>query len=277
MIQEKKEVLWRVIPLQDYDIHALHALEDALLYTVERGMSPPTIIFARVSEPSISIACHQNINDVNRELCSCLGIPLARRKTGGRGMFLTPEHLIVNVIGKPEHMDVRFRDIPCLYAWLYAKITQALQEILGVLTTTDQNHSNIIVNNQKIGGLSQLQTQGVMLVHGYVRYAKARPLETQCIRFNNHELITYFEYFSDSATSVQEHQQSLGFFDFYDKFATHVLKELKYTYGSLNESDQNEARKRQEQHRREEWIIGTPDLPSKGHCDQTSIKFSLEP
>ncbi len=264
MVFKKKEVVeWRVLPLEDRDIYTLNSLEDALCNAIKKGDSPPTIMFSRVSEPAISLGYNQNIADVRRDLCDQIGIQVARRKTGGRAMYFCPNYLIITMIGNPGQFGINFRNVAGLYATFSERVSHSLRSILGASVASHLN--SIMVKDKKICGISQSQEKGVLLVHGYIGYEKAGPLEFDLLRFQGQELTSYFTSIHHGTTSIHE-IGSYTFDEFYKRFFSGFLEGLNYMLGSLSSSEIAYSHKSREIHRHPLWIEGSPTLPSKGHC-----------
>jgi len=63
------------------------AVDEALLLSVEKGSSPPTLRFFAWDAPSLSIGSFQKAEELDLNALSARGVPLVRRPTGGRAVL----------------------------------------------------------------------------------------------------------------------------------------------------------------------------------------------
>lgn len=266
MAESRKRVEWRVLPLRDYDIYTMHSLEDAICDLVSAGKSPPTIIFSTIDPPAISVSKAQDLHaDVDVELCNHVGVDLARRKTGGRSVYLDRNYFIVSMIGKPADMQAYMRDVAQAYRYFCNRVKGTLRRVLDA-DVSIENMNDIMVNNVKIGGAAQRQHGtghgGAVIVHGHVRYEKSWELPLQYLKIDGHSLAQYLAHMNLFTTSIKEHT-NLGYLEFYDLFRDTLLKSFHHTLGELTPDEEQLTRDYKREHCDASWI-------HKRHSNHTS-------
>ena len=257
---------WRVIPLKSYSIYEMHSLEDAIRKSVKRGNSPPTVMFAYIDPPAVSISRRQNLyKDVDVELCERTGIHIARRDRSGRSVYFDRNYLIVSVIGKNSDLALRTSNVRDMFAFFTKMVTYSLHEILGKVVLANRGN-DLIVNDKKIGGVAAHQTDGVTVVHGFFRYEKSWELPLQLLKIDNYPLSPYISRVNEITTSVREFRD-VGYFDFYEQFMRHFLMGIKYRMDDASEEEIRLARNYVSEHTNKKWIRGSGKEDSRGHCD----------
>lgn len=187
------------------------ALDRAIQLSVESGDAPPTVRLYRWARPTATIGRFQDPGSIDLARCAALGVDVARRFTGGRGV-LHDDELTYAVIAR------RSDGVPAGIAASYAFLSRGLAETyaaLGVeatLTSRDRGvrgsaacylHStqaDLSVGLRKLSGSAQVWHRDTVLQHGSV--VLSRDVETEAAVFRldaEHEALLRAK-----ATSLQE-------------------------------------------------------------------------
>ena len=99
-------MIWRVIGLETHNAYFNMAADQAIMESVSRDESRPTIRFYRWKPSAVSIGCFQSMKDeVDIERCRELGVDRVRRRTGGGAVFHdTNGEITYSVITKEADM-----------------------------------------------------------------------------------------------------------------------------------------------------------------------------
>lgn len=253
MVDYQKRVAWRVLSLQDHDVYTMHSLEDALCELVGSGKSPPTIIFSTVDPPAVSVSKAQDLYaDVNVELCNSAGVDIARRKTGGRSVYLDRNYLVVSMIGRPADFQAYMRDVAQVYRYFCNRLKGTLSRVLGAEVTVE-NVNDIMVNNVKIGGAAQRNNNKAVIAHGYIRYEKSWELPLHYLQIDGHSLAPYLAHMNLFTTSVKEHRP-MGHLEFYEQFRDALLKSFHHVPGELTSEEGRLVEHYKREHSDASWI-----------------------
>ena len=277
MAESRKRAEWRVLPLRDYDIYTMHSLEDAICDLVSTGKSPPTIIFSTIDPPAVSVSRAQDLHaDVNVELCNHVGVNIARRKTGGRSVYLDRNYFIVSMIGKPADMQAYMRDVAQAYRYFCNRVKGTLRRVLDA-DVSIENMNDIMVNSVKIGGAAQRQHGtghgDAVIVHGYLRYEKSWELPLQYLKIDGHSLAPYLAHMNLFTTSVKEHS-AVGYHEFYDAFKEMLLRGFHHRVGELTNEERALAIGYRNTGMDISWITGEGEkCMSRGNCDFETVRL----
>lgn len=81
------KISWRFLSTGLSDGAYNMALDQALVHSVESGLSLPVIRFFGWSPPAVSLGYNQKIKDLDIEACQRAGFDIVRRPTGGRAVM----------------------------------------------------------------------------------------------------------------------------------------------------------------------------------------------
>ncbi len=159
------------------------AVDEALMYSVKNGESPPTIRFYSWNPPCVSIGYFQKLDqEVDSVVCDKLGYDIVRRPTGGRAVLHNHELTYSVIVGEDHPM------IPNEITKAYKILSQGLLngvKLLGLhasLTEQAINSSKtgsaacfdapswyeLVVEGKKIIGSAQVRKEGILLQHGSI-------------------------------------------------------------------------------------------------------------
>ena len=140
---------WRIIPLETHDAFSNMAIDEAIIDSVKREESPPTIRFYKWKPSAVSIGCFQGMNDeVNFKKCKELGIDCVRRKTGGGAVYHDADgEITYSIIGPQSHFPTGIHES---YKFICSWIIAGLDE-LGI-EAEFAPINDIVVDGKKISG-----------------------------------------------------------------------------------------------------------------------------
>lgn len=173
---------WRFIETEPLDAYTNMAVDHAILESVAKGESPPTIRFYRWHPPGVTIGYFQKANkEIDIDACQKNGVDVVRRLTGGRTV-LHQHELTYSVIAPENHPKVTGTILES-----YLAISRGLLfglENLGVkgqlVNGAESKRKGtaacfdapswyeLVVDNKKIIGSAQTRKQGALLQHGSI-------------------------------------------------------------------------------------------------------------
>ncbi|MEW6548647.1 MAG: biotin/lipoate A/B protein ligase family protein [Spirochaetota bacterium] len=140
-------------------------LDEAILESVSRGDSLPTLRFYGWKPKAISIGYFQGATEeLDIRACKAGGVDIVRRITGGGAVFHDSE--LTYSIAIPESHPLARASILDSYAWICSALVQGFS-ILGLKT---QFHpiNDILWEGRKISGNAQTRRLSCILQHGTV-------------------------------------------------------------------------------------------------------------
>lgn len=142
------------------------ALDEAIMRSVGRGASPPTLRLYGWDPPAVSVGYFQEVKEeVDLEFCQVRGIQVVRRISGGGAVLHTPKELTYSFSIEVNDPSVP-QDVQGSYLKICAPIVSALRE-LGVHANF-RPINDIEVGRKKISGSAQTRRFGAVLQHGTV-------------------------------------------------------------------------------------------------------------
>ena len=141
------------------------ALDTAILESVTKGASLPTLRFYSWKPAAVSIGYFQRLNDeVDRNACRSLGIDIVKRITGGGAVF--HQHELTYSIVIPMTHPLADQAIGASFKRLCAPIVEGLR-ILGIKAHFSPSN-DVHVGAKKISGNAQTRKMGSLLQHGTI-------------------------------------------------------------------------------------------------------------
>jgi lipoate-protein ligase A len=140
-------------------------IDEAVLASVSRGRSPPSLRLYGWKPPCVTIGYFQSLEaEVDLEACRSAGVDVVRRLTGGGAVFHDAEitYSLVVPLGHPLAPD----DILESYRGICAGLIRGLG-LLGVGASFEPIN-DIAAGGKKISGNAQTRRQGCLLQHGTV-------------------------------------------------------------------------------------------------------------
>jgi len=140
-------------------------IDEALLGSVSRGESPPTLRLYAWSPPCVTVGYFQSLEDeVDLEACRAEGVDAVRRLTGGGAVFHEAEitYSLVLPLGHPLAPE----DILESYRRICAGLVRGFGE-LGVEAAFEPIN-DIVSGGRKLSGNAQTRRSGCLLQHGTV-------------------------------------------------------------------------------------------------------------
>ena len=140
-------------------------IDEALLGSVSRGESPPSLRLYAWSPPCVTVGYFQSLEDeVDLEACRAAGIDAVRRLTGGGAVFHDAEITYSLVV--PLGHELAPDDILESYRGICAGLVAALAH-LGVAASFEPIN-DIAAGGRKLSGNAQTRRSGCLLQHGTV-------------------------------------------------------------------------------------------------------------
>tara|TARA_Y100000310_G_C20694263_1_gene824381 strand:+ start:206 stop:1042 length:837 start_codon:yes stop_codon:yes gene_type:complete len=257
---------WRVIDLGKTSIYRLHATEDYFLEKVNKGKQP-TILFSKIKKAAISIGSKQNLKkDLNTANAHDLGVDITRRKTGGRSIYLDENHYILSLINKKKPSDL---DITKKYESACSTIIETIRDITGIELYLKNNNDLMTAEDRKVGGAAQRGKTKSYLVHCYLRYQEDIDSMLELIMIDGKELKSYRPEFENFVSSIKTETKNNSI-DFYSAFQKNFLDKMvqeDYKNRQLSENEMIEIICHAKNYKKESYILGTGEEPSRGNCD----------
>lgn len=193
---------WRLLLTPPLDGPLNMAVDEALLYAVAEGRSPPTLRFFAWTPPCLSLGYAQPLSDVAAERLHARGWGLVRRPTGGRAILHTDE-LTYSVIAPLDEPRVLGGVIES-YRQLSAGLLRGLH-VLGLNAQADKQKAasdlrpsaalpvcfeapsdyEITANGRKLLGSAQVRKRGAVLQHGSLPLAGDIARICEALRFES--------------------------------------------------------------------------------------------
>ncbi len=143
------------------------AIDEAIMHSMEEGLSPPTFRFYRWNPSAVSIGIFQSMNDeVDLDYCRTSNIDAIRRITGGGAVYHDYEGEITYSIIIPKNHRLVPVDIIESYKILCGGIVDALR-IMGI-ESSFKPINDVIVNGKKVSGNAQTRRYSCVLQHGTI-------------------------------------------------------------------------------------------------------------
>jgi lipoate-protein ligase A len=170
---------WRLLNTGLADGATNMAVDEAILWAVAEGRSPPTLRFYGWEPPCLSIGYSQSMEgEVNVARCRESGIGIVRRPTGGRAILHADEltYSIVAPQMEPRVAGGVIESYRRLSAGLVAGLRALGLAVAQVETADDKGESaacfdapssyEITVDGKKLVGSAQVRKKRVVLQHG---------------------------------------------------------------------------------------------------------------
>ena len=140
-------------------------IDEALIASVSRGLSPPTLRIYTWSPPCVTVGYFQSLEaEVDIEACRAAGVDTVRRLTGGGAVYHDAE--ITYSIVLPIGHSLAPEDILESYRLICAGLVQGLDR-LGIKAAFEPIN-DIATGGKKISGNAQTRRSGCLLQHGTV-------------------------------------------------------------------------------------------------------------
>ena len=132
----------------------------AVAYGVSEG-APPTLSFARPTDPYVSLGYHRRLDEVNQEYCAAEGLPIYRRMVGGGPVYLDSGQLFFQICLPSSAVS------PARVLALRELLTPAVAayQAAGVAAQIDAN-LEITVGEAKVCGHGAGQIEDAVVVCG---------------------------------------------------------------------------------------------------------------
>ena len=181
MIEDYPRAQWRLLITTATDGATNMAIDEAIMSSVARGESLPTLRFFDWSPPYLSFGRAQTVEDVDLERLASLGYGLVRRPTGGKAILHIYE-ITYSVVTRQDDPRVEGGIIES-----YRRLSEGLMrglELMDLIVTrphrserpvrSDENpicfevpsDYEITVIGKKLIGSAQARKQGMVLQHG---------------------------------------------------------------------------------------------------------------
>ncbi len=158
---------WRLVFL-DGDGPLNMGLDEAILNSVSRGESPPTLRLYAFKPSAVTIGRFQRVREsVDLDAARRLGVPVVRRITGGGSVYHDELGEVTYSVVAPVRL------FPGSILDSYRVICSGLVKALDILGLRAQfvPVNDVVVNGKKISGSAQVRRAGALLQHGTLMYA----------------------------------------------------------------------------------------------------------
>lgn len=160
---------WRIVKLDLKDGFFNTALDEALLESIGKGESDPTIVITKWL-PTVSIGRSQSVVlDVNQEYCQDKGIFIVRRMSGGQAVFLNEDYLVFSIVAPSKYFS---KDLTELRRSFSETVVNVLVRV-GIPAEFFPPDNEVVNQNNKfktLGNTGQICRRDVICVHGSIRY-----------------------------------------------------------------------------------------------------------
>jgi lipoate-protein ligase A len=141
------------------------AIDEAIMLSIEKGNSPPTLRFYRWNPSAVSIGTFQSMEDeVDVDFCKANSIDVIRRITGGGAVYHDYDGEVTYSIVLPKDHRLAPDDIGDSYRLLCQGIVLGL-DYLGI-SAEFKPINDIITGGKKISGNAQTRRHSCILQHG---------------------------------------------------------------------------------------------------------------
>lgn len=156
-------MILRVLKLQAYPAAMNMAIDEALIESIGKGESPPTLRCYTWKPSAVSIGYFQSLQEeVDLQACKQKNVEIVRRITGGGAVFHDQE-LTYSII-LPDSLVPK--DVLASYQFLCQALVNTFQK-LG-LHAQFVPINDILITNQKISGNAQTRRNNCVLQHGTI-------------------------------------------------------------------------------------------------------------
>ena len=157
---------YRLIEQQTNNAAMNMAIDEAIVESVSKNKSLPTIRFYKWKNNSVSLGAFQNQNEINLNECRKNNVEVVRRITGGRSVYHDKADFTYSVVAPIKIFD---GSVSNAYMQICSWIINSLKE-LGIKTKLE-NKNDIMAGGRKISGnAAKLMDNGVYLQHGTLIY-----------------------------------------------------------------------------------------------------------
>ena len=157
---------WRLIGQQTNNAAMNMAIDEAIVESVSKNKSLPTIRFYKWKNNSVSLGAFQNQNEINLNECRKNNVEVVRRITGGRAVYHDKADFTYSVVAPIKIFD---DSVSNAYYEICSWIINSLAD-LGIKAKLE-NKNNIMAGGRKISGnAAKLMDNGVYLQHGTLIY-----------------------------------------------------------------------------------------------------------
>ncbi|MFD1426555.1 lipoate-protein ligase A [Kroppenstedtia sanguinis] len=180
--------IWRLLHTGNHSSAENMAIDEAILTSVSKGESPPTLRFYGWDPATLSIGYFQRVEkEVNREQLHAKGLGLVRRPTGGRAV-LHDQEVTYSVIleedypGMPTSVTASYRvlstgllegfrelGLQAEMVPLETEAEKAQYASMGSAACFDSpSNYELVVEGKKVAGSAQTRQRGVIMQHGSI-------------------------------------------------------------------------------------------------------------
>lgn len=160
--------IFRMIPFEYFNAYTNMALDEAIMESVRKGHSLPTIRFYGWLPSAVSIGIFQGIkNEVHLEETKKANVDVVRRLTGGGAVYHDTFGEVTYSLIAPLEL------FPANIIESYRVICNDIIDTLDKLGINAEFSpiNDILVNGQKISGNAQTRRNGILLQHGTILYS----------------------------------------------------------------------------------------------------------
>ena len=159
---------WRVIPLEEEDDSYMKmAKEEAIMHSLRKGISPPTLRFYSWKRPAVALGYFQRAEDeLNLDLCKKDNVEVFRRITGGGAVYKSPQYELNYSFIVREDEPFISKDVEQSYKIICSAVIEGLRK-LG-FETKFKPINDIMLDGRKVSGNAQTRVDNVILHHGTI-------------------------------------------------------------------------------------------------------------
>jgi len=159
---------WRVIALEkEHDSYLKMATEEAIINSVRKKDSPPTLRFYSWNKPAVSLGYFQKANtELNLDKCKEDNIEIFRRLTGGGAVYKSSLYEINYSFIIREDDPLISKNVEESYQTFSKAIIEGFKSLGIILIFKPIN--DILFNGKKVSGNAQTRIDNVVLHHGTI-------------------------------------------------------------------------------------------------------------
>jgi len=142
--------VWRLIDLGMAEPVLAQTFYEAVAFSVDKGLSPNTIVLVQPSSPYVCVGFHQELErEVNMKYCQRRKLPIVRRSQGGGAVYLDSNQIFYQIVARRES-----KIIPLGVEELFEKFLEVTIQVyrrLG-LPAEFKAVNDVVVKGRKISG-----------------------------------------------------------------------------------------------------------------------------
>jgi len=242
---------WYLWPCQAFSGAANMQLDHFLARQLGKLLDRPVLRFFTWDPYCISLGFHQNLSDINQELCSASSLEVVRRPTGGRAI-LHAEELTYSVVYPFENLDVtefyRLVHIPFIAAlqeWQIPAEFQPSQTDFRSVYKTDRAflcfatsaQYEVEIRGKKLIGSAQRVYENAILQHGSILLGSAHEELVNFLNIPPEQKIKMRQYVQNHTVFLWNYHPKISAEDLARHLENHFKKYFNLKFDPITENE----------------------------------------